>query len=65
MKSFKNVSLQLLADCGLNPFAVQLLAESYAKHPSPTPVQFKYETTKDGKPICVFVRLDPTEPKEP
>jgi hypothetical protein len=64
MNSSNNVSLQVLSDCGVNPFAVQLLAESYAQHPDPKPVQFKYESTKDGKPICVFVRLDPTEPKE-
>jgi len=59
---FNNVSLQLLHDCGLNPFAVQLLAESYADHPDPKPVKFKYETMKNGKPIAVFVRLDPQDP---
>lgn len=64
MKPFNNVTLQMLADCGLNPFAVQLLAESYAKHPDPKPVQFKYESTKDGKPISVFIRIDPKEPTE-
>lgn len=34
------VSHQLLSDCGINPFAVQLLAESIMRHPNPKPVRF-------------------------
>lgn len=58
------VNLQQLCDVGLNPFAVQLLAESYAKHPDPKTVTFSYESVKNGKPIKVFVRLDPVNPVE-
>jgi hypothetical protein len=59
------VTLQQLSDVGLNPFAVQLLAESYAKHPEPKPIAFSYESTKDGKPIKVFIRMDAEDPEEP
>lgn len=56
------VTLQQLQDVGLNPFAVKLLAESYALHPEPKPVAFSYEGEKDGKQIAVYVRLDPGDP---
>lgn len=36
------VSLQQLSDCGLNPFAVQLLVESWRRHPEPKPVAFLF-----------------------
>jgi hypothetical protein len=32
--------LQLLSDCGLNPFAARLLAESWKRHPNPIKVRF-------------------------
>jgi hypothetical protein len=35
-----NVSMQELHDAGLNPFAVQLLVESYAKTATPPPITF-------------------------
>lgn len=60
--SYPPVTGQTLHDVGLNPFAVQLLAEAYANHPEPKPVTFSYESEKNGKPIKVFVKLDPEDP---
>jgi hypothetical protein len=57
------VTLQQLMDAGLNPFAVQLLAESYAKHDNPVAVSFSYECVRDGKPAKIFVTLSPVEPE--
>ncbi len=37
--------MQLINDCGLNPFAVALLVESFEKHPHPEPVIFRYRGT--------------------
>ncbi len=37
-----DVTLQQLNDCGLNPFAVKLLVESWKKHPNPKPVTFDF-----------------------
>ena len=34
--------LQVLSDCGINPFAVQLLCESILKHPKPETVEFYF-----------------------
>ncbi len=34
------VSLQRLSDCGINPFAAQLLWESWKGHPNPKSVSF-------------------------
>lgn len=64
---YPQVTLQQIHDVGLNPFAVQMLAESYALHPNPQPIAFRFEGEKNGKPIRVFVRLDPEDPanKEP
>jgi hypothetical protein len=36
------VTLQELSDCGLNPFAVKLLAESVTRHPRPRSVCFEF-----------------------
>lgn len=36
-----SVTLQKLSDCGLNPFAAQLLVESYLRHPNKKPVAFE------------------------
>lgn len=36
----REVSLQELSDCGINPFAAELLQESYSSHPKPVPVTF-------------------------
>ena len=36
------ISSQRILDCGLNVFALQLLIESYTKHPTPVPVNFQY-----------------------
>jgi hypothetical protein len=36
----REVTLQELSDCGLNPFALQLLMESWQRHPNPKPVAF-------------------------
>jgi hypothetical protein len=58
------VTLQQIHDVGLNPFAVKLLAESYALHPNPRSVAFSFEGEKNGKPIKVFVKLDPMDPNE-
>jgi hypothetical protein len=38
----REVSMQELSDCGLNPFAVQLLYESFSRHPRPVPVTFLF-----------------------
>lgn len=35
-----NVTMQVMADAGINPFAVQLVVESYAKRVNPEPVAF-------------------------
>ena len=63
MKYFP-VTLQQIRGMGLNPFAVKLLAESYALHPNPRPIAFSFEGEKNGKQIKVYVRLDPEEPHE-
>lgn len=39
----REVTLQELNDCGINPWAAQLVAESFIKHPNPKPVTFRYE----------------------
>jgi len=36
------IPTQIILDCGLNVFALQLLIESYTKHPNPIPVTFRY-----------------------
>jgi len=48
MKNYSGptVTLQQMGDCGLNPFAVQLLAESYSSHPHPKPVSFVFRGVK-------------------
>jgi hypothetical protein len=38
----REVTLQELSDCGLNPFAVQLLAQSLTTHPRPRSVCFRF-----------------------
>ncbi len=38
----REVILQELADCGVNPFAAKLISESFTKHPRPTPVTFRF-----------------------
>lgn len=58
------ITLQQIHDAGLNPFAVKLLAESYALHPNPRPIAFSFEGEKNGEPIKVFVKLDPTDPTD-
>ena len=35
--------MQNLSDCGLNPFAVKLLVESYKRHPKPAPAAFIFD----------------------
>lgn len=41
-EDYREVSLQELSDYGINPFAVQLLVESYVRNPNHTPVRFSY-----------------------
>ncbi len=36
------VTLQELSDCGINPFAAKLIAESFASHPNPKEATFRY-----------------------
>lgn len=43
------VPSQIILDCGLNVFALQLLIESYTSHPKPIPVNFPYR----GVRICL------------
>ncbi len=38
----EEVTGQQLTDCGINPFAAKLIAESFVKHPKPTPITFRY-----------------------
>lgn len=38
-----SVTLQNLSDCGLNPFAIKLLVESWKGHPKPLPVSFVFD----------------------
>ena len=64
MKYIKDVTVGQIQAVGLNPFAVKLLAESYALHPDPGPIAFVWESIKNGKPIKIYVRLDPEEPSE-
>jgi len=33
---------QVILDCGLNVFALQLMIESYTQHPNPIPIKFRY-----------------------
>ena len=42
----KGVTLQELSDCGINPFAVQLLVESYSFHPDVKPITFTFRGVK-------------------
>lgn len=37
----RDVTMQDLHNCGLNPFAAQLLVESWKGHPTPKPVAFR------------------------
>lgn len=62
MTMYFPVDLQTLHDVGLNPFAVKLLAESYAQHPTPRHVAFTYETERAGRPVKIWIRMDPREP---
>jgi hypothetical protein len=39
----REVSLQELSDCGINPFAVELLQRSYSQIPAPVPVTFLFQ----------------------
>ena len=48
----RNVTAQELSDCGLNPFAVQLLLESYKAHPRPIPVAFF------ARDVCISIGHD-------
>ena len=36
------VTKQLMNDCGINPFAAELISESFVKHPNPKPISFRY-----------------------
>ena len=36
------VPSQVILDCGINVFGLQLLVESYTDHPNPIPVTFPY-----------------------
>lgn len=38
----RGVTLQQMSDAGINPFAVQLLCESYSSHPDPEPITFSF-----------------------
>ena len=38
-----DLTMQLLSDAGINPFAVKLLCESFERMQSPEPVKFKFQ----------------------
>ena len=68
-KLFPSVTLQALHDVGLNPFAVELLAESSGQHPNPKPITFSHRKVKEGQELTVFIAMspkpfDPTFPNE-
>ena len=54
-------SLQQLSDCGLNPFAVTLLAESLLRHPSGAkPISFFFPIERSDCPGWVGVKFELT-----
>ena len=36
------VTKQELSDCGINPYAAELISESFVTHPKPKPISFSY-----------------------
>lgn len=36
------VTNQELSDCGINPYAAELISESFVTHPEPKPITFRY-----------------------
>jgi len=50
------ISTQVILDCGLNVFALQLLIESYTQHPKPIPIKFRYR----GVEIALSLAQDKT-----
>jgi hypothetical protein len=59
--SYQTQVKQALLDCGLNAWAVELLAESMLRHPDPKTVEFFFPVLRKDTPgwIGVKVRLEP------
>jgi hypothetical protein len=43
LSDVREVTPQELSECGFNPYAVQIISESFIMHPNPKPVTFKYK----------------------
>jgi hypothetical protein len=59
--SDQTIVKQAMLDCGLNAWAMELLAESLLRHPDPKSVEFFFPVRRKDTPgwIGVKVRLEP------